>query len=217
MIDFKTTILYCNANDFSKKALALGLERGFTFILSNVSKRKVQQIPNHAKEYVKRPSEIVALAGITVRGLNVTPDSAQYENELQNNFIRQMMSDQGSDRDNAKCKLDRELRDIDHRAGMASRYSFRLKIEEVFDATLIESYDENIRAGTVSFEIRNYGSTDGVSFDKLAQVSEILGTRKINLSESSVVDPGCDTCGHGYKAVTPVHCSEVQFQVNKTT
>jgi len=205
VIDFQTTILYCNTNDYSKKAIALGLERGFTFILSNFSKRKAQQIPNHVKEYVKRPSEIVALAGITVRGLNVTPDSAQYEN------------DQDADRDSAKYKLDRELREKARRERLSAQYVFRLKIEDIFDADLIESYDENKRAATVSFEISNYGNADGISFDKLAQISEILGTRKINLSESYVVDPGCDTCGHGFRAATPVHCSEVQFQLDKTT
>lgn len=73
----------------------------------------------------------------------------------------------------------------------------------------IENYVEDKTTKTVSFTIRNWD--EEITFEMLCQISDILGTRKINLSDSVVVNDGCNTCGHGKYTQQPIYCWEVKF------
>ena len=82
-------------------------------------------------------------------------------------------------------------------------------IIKIFNNALVRSYSEDTSCETVSFEVE--ADDDSVDFDKLARLSDLLHTRKINLSKSYKAQLGCETCGYGKSTLVPVTCSDVKF------
>ena len=86
---------------------------------------------------------------------------------------------------------------------------FKERVEAIFG--IIENYTENQTNNTLSFDINTTNKHTDVSFEELAKLSDLIGTRKINLNTEYQVSSGCETCGYGAKNLQPVTCSQVNF------
>lgn len=81
------------------------------------------------------------------------------------------------------------------------------RIAQIFKQRHIVLYEEDRANRTLRLEIDAGWTT--VTFDHLERLSQVLGTKDINLSSTHVVDQGCDTCGHGRLEVMPISCRGV--------
>lgn len=66
------------------------------------------------------------------------------------------------------------------------------RVEEIFDG--VRSYTESATRKTVEFTV----SGSEVSFDKLAQLSELFQTKNINLGSETRQGGYCETCAYTY-------------------
>jgi hypothetical protein len=81
---------------------------------------------------------------------------------------------------------------------------FLSEIQEIFAGGKIKNYC--IEDGNLNFQVHNFD----ITFEHLAQLSDLLKTRKIDFSEKTEYG-GCDTCGHGMVSFTPIFCKNVSF------
>lgn len=64
----------------------------------------------------------------------------------------------------------------------------------------------------IQFE-RMYEYVD-ISFGHLEQISEILGTKNINIGEREG-HGGCETCDHGSRYIVPIYVKQYQLHLEK--
>jgi hypothetical protein len=81
----------------------------------------------------------------------------------------------------------------------------------------IDSYDPVQK--TLNIRVKQMYEFVEVTFDKLCQLSELTGTRHINLGDK-VSYGGCETCDHGSSYEVSIHLKEVALTLEddpKTT
>jgi hypothetical protein len=69
---------------------------------------------------------------------------------------------------------------------------FKAEINDIFNGN-VKTYHENRVGKVITFDLDAYDMT----FDDLTKLSKLLKTKKINVSKSTEVLGGCDTCGYG--------------------
>lgn len=161
---------------------------------------KDYSIPSWMNEYVVNNMSLVAL----LLGINATdfptdfPAISAAANKINLPLVNEY-----------KDIMEKNRREKE-REDYISSFKFLAEIYNVLNEHQINNYAENREEGTVSFVFVSYSGND-LSFDKLSKLSEIIGSRKINLGTNKQVNSGCSTCGHGEEWEQPIFCWEVKF------
>lgn len=83
---------------------------------------------------------------------------------------------------------------------------FKKKVFGIFGKLNVEQYQENANERSISFLLTNH---EELSFDKLAELSTSLGSRKINVGHTTeVLEHTFDDCP---RAAIPIFCWEIHF------
>jgi hypothetical protein len=207
----KTIILTVKeAREFGKDRHQFAIDNGFVFILIFAFKSKLQK-PELIPGFF-RPCEMYSaytfLEHMRFNIINV--DSRQYLNRAQNIAREHNEGGTGFRGGNGPInKLARLWHTHQDFLDKAARFAFMNQIEAVFGDVV--DYVEDREAMVVQFKM----CYRPPRFDDLERLSKILGTKKINLSET-LYTPGCETCDHGAKYSTPISCWNVQFPAAST-
>lgn len=210
-LDDKTIILTVKqASEFGKDRHQFAIDNGFRFILIFDFKSRLQK-PELIPGFF-RPCEMYSaytfLEHMRFNIINV--DSRQYLNRAQN--IAREHNESRTDfrgRNGPINDYERLWRAHMVFQANAARFAFRNQIESVVGD--VTDYVEDREAMVVQFKTCD----NSPRFDELERLSKILGTKKINLSET-LYTPGCETCDHGAKYSTPISCWNVQFPTAST-
>lgn len=209
----KTIILTVKqASEFGKDRHQFAIDNGFVFILIFDFKSRLQK-PELIPRFFQPCEMYSAYTFLEHMRFNINGvDSRQYLNRAQN--IAREHNDGGKGYRTRGGPIDDFERlwqaHIVFQANAAS-FAFRNQIESVVGD--VTDYVEDPEAMVVQFKTCD----SSPSFDQLERISKILGTKKINLSETLYTPGHCDTCDHGAKYSTPISCWNVQFPAAVTT
>jgi hypothetical protein len=198
----RNTLVYSGKNlSGESDVIDIALKRGIRIMIVET---KNSSIPKRYREYVVPAREALEYLGIAL-----TPE--MYGNPA--NATQRIFGFKEYQDNNNRLEQDLNQEFYQRRAAevetaRVKSYVFLGRIHAIFGADSVVDYAELKSVQMVSFSLMNVAS---VSFDKLARLSDLLGTRKINLSENGVVNEGCDTCRNGHTTVQPIHCAEVKF------
>lgn len=85
---------------------------------------------------------------------------------------------------------------------------FEESLKKILGVTKFQTYDEYPDSGYLTLEYQDYSG--GLTFDQLSQVSELLGTKKINLG-SRVSHWAYSEYTYGDDVYVRLDCSEVKY------
>ena len=188
----------------SRQFIEFALSRGVKLVVLD----NLNNTPKWLRDYVASPRTVAALLDI-----DMAPD-VFIDNAVAIKMLVKLGNLQKRNEDIYK-QLEKELsnmrdkaRKAQVRADYLAKHKFVGELEKILGAEYhIRNYVENPAEGTVKLTMVDVE----VTMDLLMAISELLGTRHINLSDSEY-EPGCDTCGHGSETTQPLFAWGIDFQ-----